>query len=111
MGTNFFLALFPGGGTAQVHMNIQTCRVDVLGFGGLGIGISARDVKRRSIPLARERSGGTILAPIEQGGVVEWLMAPVLKTGRAQALVGSNPTPSAMLEVFANLPKLLHVRR
>jgi hypothetical protein len=27
--------------------------------------------------------------------VVEWLMAPVLKTGRAQALVGSNPTPSA----------------
>ena len=31
------------------------------------------------------------------GGVVEWLMAPVLKTGRAQALVGSNPTPSAIL--------------
>src|SRR5437764_8382272 len=30
------------------------------------------------------------------GGVVEWLMAPVLKTGRAQALVGSNPTPSAV---------------
>ena len=30
------------------------------------------------------------------GGVVEWLMAPVLKTGRAQALVGSNPTPSAI---------------
>ena len=29
------------------------------------------------------------------GGVVERLMAPVLKTGRAQALVGSNPTPSA----------------
>ena len=27
--------------------------------------------------------------------MVEWLMAPVLKTGRAQALVGSNPTPSA----------------
>ena len=34
-----------------------------------------------------------LLAPF--GGVVEWLMAPVLKTGRAQALVGSNPTPSA----------------
>jgi hypothetical protein len=32
------------------------------------------------------------------GGVVEWLMAPVLKTGRAQALVGSNPTPSAVEE-------------
>jgi hypothetical protein len=31
------------------------------------------------------------------GGVVEWLMAPVLKTGRAKALVGSNPTPSAIL--------------
>ena len=33
----------------------------------------------------------------EPGGVVEWLMAPVLKTGRAKALVGSNPTPSAIL--------------
>jgi hypothetical protein len=33
--------------------------------------------------------------PPKRGGVVEWLMAPVLKTGRAQALVGSNPTPSA----------------
>ena len=31
------------------------------------------------------------------GGVVEWLMAPVLKTGRAKVLVGSNPTPSANL--------------
>jgi hypothetical protein len=30
--------------------------------------------------------------------VVEWLMAPVLKTGRAQALVGSNPTPSAVFK-------------
>ena len=35
------------------------------------------------------------LPPQYLGGVVEWLMAPVLKTGRAQALVGSNPTPSA----------------
>jgi hypothetical protein len=32
---------------------------------------------------------------VKLGGVVERLMAPVLKTGRAQALVGSNPTPSA----------------
>src|SRR5205085_8867070 len=46
--------------------------------------------------------GSWLLPPIKQeniaaavGGVVEWLMAPVLKTGRAQALVGSNPTPSA----------------
>jgi hypothetical protein len=31
----------------------------------------------------------------QPGGVVERLMAPVLKTGRAKALVGSNPTPSA----------------
>jgi hypothetical protein len=31
-----------------------------------------------------------------QGGVVEWLMAPVLKTGRPKGLVGSNPTPSAI---------------
>ncbi len=29
------------------------------------------------------------------GGVVEWLMAPVLKTGDPQGSVGSNPTPSA----------------
>jgi hypothetical protein len=36
------------------------------------------------------------------GGVVEWLMAPVLKTGRAQALVGSNPTPSAVQFRIAN---------
>ena len=28
------------------------------------------------------------------GEVVEWLMAPVLKTGEAQASVGSNPTLS-----------------
>ena len=33
-------------------------------------------------------------------------MAPVLKTGRAQALVGSNPTPSALAENSANLPGL-----
>jgi len=30
------------------------------------------------------------------GGVVEWLMAPVLKTGRVQALAGSNPAPSVL---------------
>jgi hypothetical protein len=29
------------------------------------------------------------------GGVVEWFMAPVLKTGKAQAFVSSNLTPSA----------------
>jgi hypothetical protein len=40
-------------------------------------------------------ASGTLLAHRIIGGVVEWLMAPVLKTGRAQALVGSNPTPSA----------------
>ena len=28
------------------------------------------------------------------GGVVEWLMAPVLKTGEVKASVGSNPTLS-----------------
>ena len=46
--------------------------------------------------LARRGCNGTILARQDLGGVVEWLMAPVLKTGRAQALVGSNPTPSAL---------------
>ena len=40
------------------------------------------------------------------GGVVEWLMAPVLKTGRAQALVGSNPTPSAVCEKWS----VIHAR-
>lgn len=33
--------------------------------------------------------------PPEPGGVAERSKAPVLKIGRAQALVGSNPTPSA----------------
>ena len=30
-----------------------------------------------------------------RGWVAEWFKAPVLKTGRGQLLVGSNPTPSA----------------
>jgi hypothetical protein len=30
------------------------------------------------------------------GGVVEWSIAPVLKTGEPQGSVGSNPTPSAI---------------
>ena len=37
------------------------------------------------------------------GGVVEWLMAPVLKTGEVKASVGSNPTLSA--SVTARVPK------
>ncbi len=32
------------------------------------------------------------------GGMAEWSMAVVLKTTRVQALVGSNPTPSANFE-------------
>ena len=51
----------------------------------------------RSIYLAGSLPDGTLPRPRNAGGVVEWLMAPVLKTGRAQALVGSNPTPSASL--------------
>jgi hypothetical protein len=35
------------------------------------------------------------------GGVVEWFMAPVLKTGRPKGLVGSNPTPSALRQVIS----------
>ena len=31
------------------------------------------------------------------GGVVEWLMAPVLKTGEVKASAGSNPAPSVLL--------------
>ena len=33
------------------------------------------------------------------GGVAEWLMAPVLKTGNGKPFVGSNPTPSAIFQV------------
>jgi hypothetical protein len=47
--------------------------------------------------LLNEFSMAQFSQPKKPGGVVEWLMAPVLKTGRAQALVGSNPTPSASL--------------
>jgi hypothetical protein len=38
--------------------------------------------------------------PRAPGGVVEWLMAPVLKTGEPKGSVGSNPTPS----VFTSFP-------
>jgi hypothetical protein len=37
------------------------------------------------------------------GGVAERLMAPVLKTGGAQALAGSNPAPSARYHDFSPL--------
>ena len=39
-------------------------------------------------------------------------MAPVLKTGRAQALVGSNPTPSALADVGCEIrdPRYQNVR-
>ena len=56
---------------------------------------SQANASREKFLAARGEGDGTILAKPETGGVVEWLMAPVLKTGRAQALVGSNPTPSA----------------
>ncbi len=38
-------------------------------------------------------------------------MAPVLKTGRAQALVGSNPTPSANLLLLPLILILLPSQR
>jgi hypothetical protein len=40
------------------------------------------------------RSAISIAQPTP-GGVVEWSIAPVLKTGEPQGSVGSNPTPSA----------------
>ena len=55
----------------------------------------AHRAAEHSIHLAPRYRGGTIPETAHSGGVVERLMAPVLKTGRAQALVGSNPTPSA----------------
>ena len=35
--------------------------------------------------------------------MVEWSIAPVLKTGMPQGIVGSNPTPSA-----TRLPRYIH---
>ena len=45
----------------------------------------------------------------ENGGVREWSKRAVLKTARVQALVGSNPTPSASTERAAvSLRRLSH---
>ena len=41
------------------------------------------------------RGEGKALFKSPTGGVVEWLMALVLKTSDVRASVGSNPTPSA----------------
>ncbi len=41
-----------------------------------------------------------ISAPTISGGVAEWSIAPVLKTGEPQGSVGSNPTPSAIRMSF-----------
>ena len=38
---------------------------------------------------------GSYLVSSFVGGMAEWTMAPVLKTGNPQGFVGSNPTPSA----------------
>src|ERR1700730_11028352 len=43
------------------------------------------------IPIYRSRIQATNFS----GGVAEWLIAPVLKTGRPKGLVSSNLTPSA----------------
>ena len=39
--------------------------------------------------------GHTLPSRWRHGGLAEWLMAPVLKTGDVQAFGGSNPSPSA----------------
>jgi hypothetical protein len=57
------------------------------------------NTSRKRLPYCTEQ---LLAASVERhneapGGVVEWLMAPVLKTGRPKGLVGSNPTPSAIL--------------
>ena len=56
-------------------------------FDEIPLGLLAHDIEDERMWPARHFAGE----------VVEWLMAPVLKTGRAQALVGSNPTPSARM--------------
>ena len=40
---------------------------------------------------------------LPRGGVAERFNAPVLKTGRPQALAGSNPAPSASVQGFLGL--------
>jgi hypothetical protein len=42
-----------------------------------------------------------------QGEVVEWLMAPVLKTGEVKASVGSNPTLSVLSDPSPRLASRL----
>ena len=38
---------------------------------------------------------------LRPGGVAERLNAPVLKTGKVRAFEGSNPSPSAIDQIFA----------
>ena len=42
------------------------------------------------------------LAEIRRGGMAEWLKAAVLKTARVKALVGSNPTSTAIFIIQAS---------
>jgi hypothetical protein len=53
--------------------------------------------------------GSSALAMAE-GGVVEWLMAPVLKTGDPKGSVGSNPTPSVNFLLVAHERECGHSR-
>ncbi len=78
------------GVTVYVHMNVTGCRAIFVEFSR-----GQRPRLQSPLRLAQRVLNGTLLGTKKLGGVVEWLMAPVLKTGRAQALVGSNPTPSA----------------
>src|SRR6266436_4190136 len=106
----FFQSFFLSGDgpTAYVRMNVTRCRaIFVAAVVGRGIRLwnSAAASDRRLQRRANNSRANRAACPTscqwhtsrneKLGGVVEWLMAPVLKTGRAQALVGSNPTPSA----------------
>jgi hypothetical protein len=74
-------------------MNISCCRAHCI-----GAPLVHRPGTNWRFPFGVVKDSSNHFAlPPGSGGVVEWLMAPVLKTGRAQALVGSNPTPSARL--------------
>jgi hypothetical protein len=61
---------------------------------GANCGVHARFAERNVGERQNRRSGR----------VAEWSNAPVLKTGKAQAFVGSNPTPSAIVDARWAIP-------
>ncbi len=68
-----------------------------------------REIRARS--LRQRRASPNVAASKKRGGVAEWSIAPVLKTGEPQGSVGSNPTPSASTVSRMSLPNPLMPNR